>query len=389
MSEYSWNFWFTLPIYPYGQRRTLRREVVRDRLWTFDQLQGIFYVVVPIRMTVVKLDAGGLLVYAPIAPTGECLRLLHELVADHGPVRYIIHPTVSGLEHKVFVGPFARACPQAQVYIAPQQWSFPLNLPLSWLGLPGDRTRVIPDEPSQLPFADQCALEVLGPINLGTGWFGEVALYDRPSRSLLLTDSLIAIPEDPPAIVQLDSFPLLFHAKDSPFDRVEDTPENRRKGWKRICLFASYFRPSVLETAPWGQVIRDAFKVGDRSRKNYFGLYPFQWTDDWQRSFEALRGNGRPLVAPVLQQLILNRAPQETLDWVERVSQWHCDRLISAHFQSPISITKEQFCQAFAFLKSQDLWTPAPLPNIDLQLLAEIDQVLCDRGIVPPSKLSR
>ncbi|KPQ31344.1 MAG: protein of unknown function containing DUF4336 domain, partial [Phormidium sp. OSCR] len=68
MSEYSWNFWFTLPIYPYGQRRTLRREVVRDRLWTFDQLQGIFYVVVPIRMTVLKLDAGGLLVYAPIAP---------------------------------------------------------------------------------------------------------------------------------------------------------------------------------------------------------------------------------------------------------------------------------------------------------------------------------
>ncbi len=309
MSEYSWNFWFTLPIYPYGQRRTLRREVVRDRLWTFDQLQGIFYVVVPIRMTVVKLDAGGLLVYAPIAPTGECLALLNELVAAHGPVRYIIHPTVSGLEHKVFVGPFARACPQAQVYIAPQQWSFPLNLPLSWLGLPGDRTHVIPDEPSQLPFADQCALEVLGPINLGAGWFGEVALYDRPSRSLLLTDSLIAIPEDPPAIVQLDSFPLLFHAKDSPFDVVEDTPENRRKGWQRICLFATYFRPSVLATPPWSQVIRDAFKAGDRSRKNYFGLYPFEWKDDWQRSFDALRGNGRPLVAPVLQQLILNRAP--------------------------------------------------------------------------------
>ncbi len=389
MSEYSWNFWFTLPIYPYGQRRTLRREVVRDRLWTFDQLQGIFYVVVPIRMTVVKLDAGGLLVYAPIAPTGECLALLNELVAAHGPVRYIIHPTVSGLEHKVFVGPFARACPQAQVYIAPQQWSFPLNLPLSWLGLPGDRTHVIPDEPSQLPFADQCALEVLGPINLGTGWFGEVALYDRPSRSLLLTDSLIAIPEDPPAIVQLDSFPLLFHAKDSPFDVVEDTPENRRKGWQRICLFATYFRPSVLATPPWSQVIRDAFKAGDRSRKNYFGLYPFEWKDDWQRSFDALRGNGRPLVAPVLQQLILNRAPQETLDWVERVSQWHCDRLISAHFQPQISSTKEQFCQAFSFLENQELLSPSPLPNVDLQLLAEIDKTLCDRGIVPPSKLSR
>jgi hypothetical protein len=94
-------------------------------------------------------------------------------------------------------------------------------------------------------------------------------------------------------------------------------------------------------------------------------------------------------VAPVLQQLILNRAPQETLDWVERVSQWHCDRLISAHFQSPISSTKEQFCQAFSFLKNEELLSPSPLPNVDLQLLAEIDKTLCDRGIVPPSKLSR
>jgi len=55
-----------------------------------------------------------------------------ELVAEHGDVSYIILPTVSGLEHKVFVGPF-RCFPHALVFVAPNQWSFPLNLPLSWL----------------------------------------------------------------------------------------------------------------------------------------------------------------------------------------------------------------------------------------------------------------
>ncbi|MDF5733969.1 MAG: DUF4336 domain-containing protein, partial [Rhizonema sp. PD38] len=111
--DFSWSFWFTLPLYPFDKRRTIRKEVLKDTIWTFDQLQGIFYVVVPIRMTVVKLDEGGLLIYTPVAPTRECIRLLNELVEEHGEVKYIILPTISGLEHKVFVGPFARFFPNA------------------------------------------------------------------------------------------------------------------------------------------------------------------------------------------------------------------------------------------------------------------------------------
>jgi hypothetical protein len=125
-----------VPLYPYGRRRTLRTEVVKDTVWTFDQLQGILYVVVPIRMTVVKLEAGGLLIYAPVAPTRECIRLVKELVAKHGDVKYIILPTISGLEHKVFVGPFARRFPNAQVFVAPNQWSFPAEPSLELARLP-------------------------------------------------------------------------------------------------------------------------------------------------------------------------------------------------------------------------------------------------------------
>lgn len=147
----AWPFWPVVPLYPYGQRQTLRTEVVKDTVWTFDQCQGIFYVVVPIRMTVVRLEPSGLLVYSPVAPTAECIRLLRELEGRYGAVKYILLSTVTGIEHKVFVGPFARRFPGAQVYVTPNQWSFPVNLPLPWLGLPGDRTQLLPADSSQTP----------------------------------------------------------------------------------------------------------------------------------------------------------------------------------------------------------------------------------------------
>jgi hypothetical protein len=56
----AWPFWPVVPLYPYGQRPTQRVEVVKDQVWTFEQFQGIFYVVVPIRMTVVRLEPKGL-----------------------------------------------------------------------------------------------------------------------------------------------------------------------------------------------------------------------------------------------------------------------------------------------------------------------------------------
>ena len=382
--DFSWPFWPVFPLYPYGQRRTLRKEVIRDTLWTFDQIQGIFYVVVPIRMTVVKLVGGGLLVYAPVAPTRECRRLMAELVAEHGEVKYIILPTTSGLEHKVFVGPFARCFPAATVYVAPSQWSFPFNLPLSWLGFPGKRTRILPEDSSQTPFADEFDYTILQTIELGPGRFQEVAFFHKRSRTLLVTDSVVSVPQDPPAIVALDPYPLLFHAKNTAADRVEDTPANRRLGWQRICLFALYFRPGVLEVPKWGDVFRKAFKAADRSRKGYFGLFPFQWQPNWQRSFEILRGGGRLLVAPVLQTLILNRAPKETLNWADRVASWDFEQIVPCHFSAPIAANPHQFRQAFSFLEKSS--NTHPLPSEDLQLLGDLDAGLNKSGIVPPAK---
>lgn len=376
--DWSWHFWPLVPLYPYSKRRTLRQEIVKDTIWTFDQIQGILYTVTPIRMTAIRLASGGLLIYAPVAPTPECIRLVKELVALYGEVKYIILPTASGLEHKVFVGPFARRFPNAQVFVAPSQWSYPFNLPLSWLGFPEKRTKILPFDSKLAPFADEFEYKILD-INLGRGSFVEVALWHKSSRTLLLTDTVLAVPETPPEIVQVDPYPLLFHARDNALEEIKDTPENRRKGWQRISLFALYFRPSALETVGLKEALTDMFKAPDKSKKAYFGLFPFRWKNGWQHSFNALRGNSRPLVAPILQTLILDHTPEKTIEWASLVATWDFERIIPCHFDAPIKTNPHQFRQAFAFLESE-----TSLPPEDLAFILELEENLDKKGITRP-----
>ncbi len=379
----SWQFWPVVPIYPYGHRRTLMREVVQETIWTFDQVQGIFYVVVPVRMTVVRLRPQGLLVYSPVAPTAECIHWMRFLEARYGEVRYILQTTTTGIEHKVFVGPFARQFPNAEVFVAPHSWSYPLNLPLSWLGLPQQRTRILSSE-TVLPFGDQFDFAILGPIRLGLGPFVEVALFHRETRTLLLTDTLVSVPIDPPAILQQAPYPLLFHARDRATDPWVDTPESRRRGWHRIALFAFYFQPSALDVPGLREALREARHAPDRSRQAYFGLYPFRWKPTWEASFRALHQEGHPFVAPVLQTLILNRDPQRVRDWVMQVTQWYLEQVIPCHLDAPIAITREDFRAAFAFLEQSPIPEARTLPAEDIEFLRTLDARLVQRGITPP-----
>ncbi|MEM9265589.1 MAG: DUF4336 domain-containing protein [Cyanobacteria bacterium P01_F01_bin.13] len=384
-ADWSWPWWPLVPLYPYGQRRTLRSEVIADQIWTFDQMQGIFYVVVPIRMTVIRLASGGLLVYAPVAPTPECIRLVNELVAAHGEVKYILLPTVTGLEHKVFVGPFARKFPSAQVYALRYQWSFPLNLPLSWLGFPIGRTHWLPENPADAPFGDEFEYRILGPVSLGIGPFAELALLHRASKTLLVTDSVVSVPVEPPPIVQLDSYPLLFHAKDSAADMPADTVENRRKGWQRIALFAFYFRPDALKEPQWGHIWQAAKTASDRSRQAYFGLYPFDWEPSWQQSFERLSCNGRLLVAPVLQSLIFNRGAKAVLTWADAVAELPFESIIPCHLDAPIRANGDMFRDAFLFLAPDNTsGRGGNLPEADFSLLNRISRQLESFRITPP-----
>ena len=92
-----WYWWPLFPLYPYGNKKTILRELVPDQIWSLEQIQGLYYVAVPIRMTVIKVD-NGLMLINPLPPTKELINELEKLIAIHGNVKTIILPSASGLE---------------------------------------------------------------------------------------------------------------------------------------------------------------------------------------------------------------------------------------------------------------------------------------------------
>jgi len=368
-----------LPLYPYGRRRTLVRELIPGQVWSFEQLQGVFYVAVPIRMTVVRLRQG-LLLYAPVAPTAEVRRALAQLSERHGPVCTIVLPTASGLEHKLPVPAMARAFPAAQVWVAPQQWSFPLPLPLGWLGFPAGRTRVLFDD--GLPHGEELDWSMLGPLDLGLGSFVEVACLHRASGSLLITDALVAIAAEPPALFEADPTPLLFHARDRGDQPLQDSPELRRIGWQRLVLFASYLRPDRLVVPPWREVLRQALRPGLRTARAYFGLYPFRWQEDWQQEFAQLVPGAAPQlqVAPVLERLVFPRARAALVAWLRQVARLPRIRwLIPAHYDAPLACSAGQLGELADQIESRP-WAP---DQRSWATLARLDRLLLRLGVVP------
>lgn len=379
-----WPWWPLLPLYPYGQRRTLVRELIPGELWSFEQLQGVFYVAVPIRMTVVRLRRG-LMLYAPVAATREVVTAVHELERRHGPVRSIVLPSSSGLEHKVPVPAMARAFPQAEVWVTPHQWSFPLRLPLPWLGFPGGRTRVLFEQ--GLPHTDELHWSRLGPLDLGLGTFMEAACLQRSSGSLLLCDGLVAIGDQPPEVFTADPRPLLFHARDGGAEPMLDAPERRRRGWWRLVLFASYLRPARLRVPALGEVLTGAMRPGLRRPDAYFGLYPFRWQPDWQEEFRALvpEGGLRIQVAPVLERLVLPRSRETLLRWLRGLAaepglRW----LVPAHYDAPVACDGPAL-EALAAAIEARVWAP---DGGSWSFLAGLDRALVKLGVVPTAPTS-
>ncbi|MEI6031426.1 MAG: DUF4336 domain-containing protein [Synechococcaceae cyanobacterium ELA739] len=374
-----WPWWPLLPLYPYGHRRTLVRELLPGRIWSFEQLQGVWYVAVPIRMTVVKVS-DGLMLYAPVAVTGEVRERLRQLERLHGPVRTIVLPTASGLEHKLPVPAMARAFPEAEVWITPHQWSFPLALPSRLLGFPAGRSRVLGTD--GLPYADQLRWLPLGPLDLGLGTFLEYGCLDQATGALLLTDALVAIPAEPPSLFDADPTPLLFHARERGDEPLLDSAEHRRRGWRRLVLFANYLRPAPLDVAPLTEMLRTSLAPGCRQARSHFGLYPFRWRDHWQEEADALLPPGPPRiqVAAVLERLVFPRARPALVAWLRQLASlpelaW----LIPAHYAAPVACSSAQLAalahelEARAWATSEGNWA----------FLAGIDRTLLRLGLVP------
>lgn len=243
-----YGLWGILPIGTYRQKKTIRQTLLEDQIWTLDQKFGILNVQVPQRTVIVRLLNGGLFVYNPVAATRECLGLVNDLVERYGPVKHIVLGSVA-LEHKVYAGVFAQKFKDAQVWLQPGQYSVPVNLPATFLGFPQGRTRTIPSSIQEAPqeWKENFEFRTLGPFISKDGAFGETVFYHPSTKSLIVTDTVVEVSEDVPAIYDYDPSPLLYHARDTITDVVQDTPETRKVGWRRVQLFGLFFQPSAID----------------------------------------------------------------------------------------------------------------------------------------------
>lgn len=351
----NWPLWTALPVAPFNRRRTIRYEV-GSGVYAFDQMIGIYYVQVPIRMSVMTVHQNdpskrGLVVFAPVAPTKECLSLMQELIDQYGPVRDIIDPSTA-VEHKVNAGPFARAFPDANFYVTDKQYAFPLNLPNSFLGLPS-WTKLLPRSSQGTDiWGEELEHEVLT-VKPGIGsMYQDVALYHKPSESVMVCDALFAVTEEPPRILTEEeeyTRALLFHARDTKDEVVEDTPENRRKGWRRIVLLFNFFFPGSgradLSPGPILEALKTPFY-----KDGWGGWKPFSFGADEGKDFETFSAKGKPTIYPVIQ-IILARGPDEVQRWLSVVTKWNFERVVPMHLDAPLAIGPSEFASTFDFTK--------------------------------------
>lgn len=145
---------------------------------------------VPRRMTVIRLADDGLLLHSPNPLEAELRRELEAL----GPVRYLIAPS---LMHAGFLEDYAAAFPEAKLYTAPGLGALKPQLRVeaelgdeeSGSGLPA----------SEAPWAGQ----VDQVLTEGVPRLNEVALYHRPTRTLILTDFAHNVGSDNPWLTRV------------------------------------------------------------------------------------------------------------------------------------------------------------------------------------------
>ena len=296
-------------------------------------------------------------------------------------MKYIVLGTVA-IEHKVYAGVFAQKFPKARVYLQPGQYAFPTDLPSSFLGFPPGRTEYLPvddDAKKVLPFGNEFDMASIGPLISRDGAFGETVMYHVRTKTLLVTDTVVEVTDEVPAIFEDDPAPLIYHARDTITDVVDPgSAEALRRGWRRVVLFGLFFQPSAIN-------IKDADTAFKERRPDingdFLGIYPWDWVGDDKKSFKALTGG--LLVAPILQKLILNRNPIETLDFADKVSKWDIDRIIPAHLKNNLKYNGRDFRSAFDFLTAEGLKPGLPKPlDADFQTLNDAQENLLESGAI-------
>jgi len=337
---------FPFPLGPALERKTIRKELIPGLIWTFEQEQGLAGTTVStnVRMTAVKTSRRSLWIHAPIAPTEECVQLLHELEL---PVEAIVNPTYA-YEHRVFVPSFSRRFPSAKVYSV-RGWSFPLPLPDSFLGID---VEAYLDERERLPWLDDFDCELLPVSFIGLAPYTEAAFFHRRTKTLITTDLFVRVSETPPEVIpeaklealgNPDSF-LASLVSGSAMGSPKNIPSTVL-GWMRMTTLALFLGPASLldPTSAFGSI------------------------------------SGRLTVSPVLRVLVFGKIRSSVEEWTEKIMKWPFDKIIPAHFDAPVRAGPDDVRNALTCLIRG---RADGVHEADLKNLRVINRLLRSLGIV-------
>ena len=377
---------FPFPLGPFTERKTVESELVKGRVYSFEQEIRLSGISANVRCTVFRMRDNHLLVYNPVAPTDEFLAQLKAL--DSKGVAHILLGATP-YEHKVFVGPFARRFPEAKVWAVPDQWSFPVDLPAPLLGIDtkgtggGDLTDTAAGSAAYAnapDLTDEFEVKLLRPSRrLGLGYAAnEAAVLHKDTKTLALTDALIYVPGAPTKIYD-----------EGNLRAIGDNARDSNSLGNLILKGAGAvnWRGTAAQTVGelWADGIpqgTDAEVVQRGWERNvllslFFGPSPDALVTPTP-SFEGLKG--RWIVAPVTDALIYRseRVKPELSRWVnDIVTNWDFTVIVPSHFEAHEG-TPEDMRAAFkptlaaTTLDEARRSTDRPYKAGDVQLLDDI-----------------
>lgn len=129
--------------------------------------------ILPSRMTVIRLPAGGLILHSPVTLDPNVIAALHAL----GPVQHLVAPC---LTHHLFLADAHKQFPAAQLHVPPGFASGPRSL--------RDSTLILGNE-APAAWAGILDQQLLG----GAPKLNEIDFYHRPSRTLIAPDLVFNI----------------------------------------------------------------------------------------------------------------------------------------------------------------------------------------------------
>lgn len=150
-------------------------ERVTDNLWTAQDTLRFLGLLLPVRMTVIRLEDGGLWLHSPLRPTDDLVAQVSAL----GPVQHLVAPSCM---HHLFIGDWKSRFPDARMHGAS---GLAAKRPdLAFDAILGEAATTAPARPTWPAWSDdidQLRIEGVPRLN-------ESVFLHRPSRTLLVTD---------------------------------------------------------------------------------------------------------------------------------------------------------------------------------------------------------